>query len=159
MRAGWIRDRVRVIAHPNETISADAAAMRPRFGITGSRRKLDITTTYPELSRLHDRLVATEAEQSSASPDWILTAGEGRKLKILQPAVTLVNALEDEIAALDDEALAAKTPELKQRLENGEDLDDLIPEAFAVTREAAKRTLGERHFDVQLMGGAALHYG
>jgi preprotein translocase subunit SecA len=89
----------------------------------------------------------------------ILTAGEGRKLKALQPVVTLVNALEEEIAALDDEALAAKTPEFRERFENGEDLDDLLPEAFAVTREAAKRTLGERHFDVQLMGGAALHFG
>ena len=55
--------------------------------------------------------------------------------------------------------LAAKTAEFKQRLDNGEDLDDLLIEAFAVTREAANRTIGQRHYDVQLMGGAALHFG
>ncbi len=89
----------------------------------------------------------------------ILNAGEGRKLKSLEAVVPVVNSLEDEIHALDDAALRGKTAEFRQRLENGETLDDLVGEAFAVTREAARRTIGQRHFDVQLMGGVALHYG
>ena len=89
----------------------------------------------------------------------VLAAGEGKKLRELEGVVPLVNALEPEIEALDDRDLLAKTGEFKQRLEQGESTDDLLPEAFAVVREAAKRTIGERHFDVQLMGGAALHQG
>ncbi len=89
----------------------------------------------------------------------VLTAGEGKKIKALESIVEPVNSLEPEISALSDDQLARKTPEFKQRLENGEVLDDLLPEAFAVTREAAKRTIGQRHFNVQLMGGAALHKG
>jgi preprotein translocase subunit SecA len=89
----------------------------------------------------------------------VLTAGEGKKLKALETVVPVVGALEDEIRALDDDRLRAKTGEFKQRLDNGEDLDDLLGEAFAVVRETASRALGQRHFDVQLMGGAALHYG
>ncbi len=91
--------------------------------------------------------------------DRILKAGEGRKLKAVAGLVPEINALEPEIEALSDDELAAKTPEFRQRLDNGEDLDDLLIEAFAVVREAAKRTIGQRHFDVQLMGGAALHFG
>ncbi|MBW3644883.1 MAG: preprotein translocase subunit SecA [Actinobacteria bacterium] len=91
--------------------------------------------------------------------DRILRAGEGRKFKAIAGLVPEVNALEPEIAALGDEGLTAKTGEFRQRLANGEDLDDLLIEAFAVVREAAKRTIGQRHFDVQLMGGAALHFG
>ncbi len=89
----------------------------------------------------------------------VLAAGEGKKLRELEAVVPLVNSLEPEIEALDDRALLAKTGEFKQRLEQGESTEDLLPEAFAVVREAAKRTIGERHFDVQLMGGAALHQG
>ncbi|GAA0842406.1 preprotein translocase subunit SecA [Bifidobacterium pullorum subsp. gallinarum] len=70
-----------------------------------------------------------------------------------------VNALEDEISALSDDELRAQTGKFKQRLDNGEKLDSLMPEAFATVREVSKRTLGQRHFDVQLMGGAALHWG
>ena len=70
-----------------------------------------------------------------------------------------INALEAEYEKLTDDELQAKTPEFRQRLENGEDLDDLLFEAFAVCREAAKRVIGQRHYDVQLMGGAALHFG
>jgi preprotein translocase subunit SecA len=91
--------------------------------------------------------------------DRILRAGEGKKLKALQGMVPDVNALEPEMERLSDEALQAKTPEFRQRIANGEDLDDLALEAFAVVREAAKRVIGQRHFDVQLMGGAALHFG
>jgi preprotein translocase subunit SecA len=89
----------------------------------------------------------------------VLAAGEGKKIRALEAVIPQVNALEDEMTALDDSSLAAKTAEFKQRLENGADLEDLLPEAFAATREAARRTLGQRHFDVQLMGGAALHRG
>jgi preprotein translocase subunit SecA len=89
----------------------------------------------------------------------LLRAGEGKKLKALQSLVPDINALEPEIQALSDEALKAKTNEFRQRLDNGEDLNDLLLEAFAVVREGAWRVIGKRHFDVQLMGGAALHFG
>ena len=82
-----------------------------------------------------------------------------RLLKHYAKTVARINALEAGIAALSDEALAAKTPELKERFAKGEALDDLLPEAFAVVREAAKRTLEMRHFDVQLIGGMVLHDG
>jgi preprotein translocase subunit SecA len=89
----------------------------------------------------------------------VLTAGEGKKIRLLQSYVPKVNAFEDEYRALSDEALVAKTGEFRGRLENGEPLDDLLPEAFSATREAADRAIGQRHFDVQLMGGVALHQG
>jgi len=91
--------------------------------------------------------------------DRILRAGEGKKLKALQGMVPDINALEADLHALSDEALKAKTAEFRQRHDNGEDLDELLVEAFAVTREAAQRVIGQRHYDVQLMGGAALHFG
>lgn len=82
-----------------------------------------------------------------------------RKLKKYQPYITEINLLEEEIQALSDEDLKGKTAEFKQRLAKGETLDDLLPEAFAVVREAGRRVLGLRHFDVQLLGGAILHTG
>ncbi|MEM9745116.1 MAG: preprotein translocase subunit SecA [Actinomycetota bacterium] len=91
--------------------------------------------------------------------DRILRAGEGKKLKALQDIVPDVNALESEISVLSDDGLKAKTVEFRERLDNGADLDDILIEAFAVTREAATRVLGQRHYDVQIMGGAALHFG
>ena len=91
--------------------------------------------------------------------DRLLRTGEGKKLKALQSLVPDINALEPELQALSDDALRARTGEFRQRLANGEDLDDLLIEAFAVTREAARRVIGQRHYDVQLMGGAALHFG
>src|SRR4051794_6047886 len=91
--------------------------------------------------------------------DKVLRAGEGKKLRALQGLVPDINALEPEIKALSDDALKAKTGEFRQRLDNGESLDDLLVEAFAVTREAADRVIGQRHYDVQMMGGAALHFG
>ena len=91
--------------------------------------------------------------------DRILRAGEGKKLKALQAMVPEINALEPALQKLTDEQLAAKTAEFRQRIDNGADLDDIAVEAFAVTREAATRVIGQRHFDVQLMGGAALHFG
>jgi preprotein translocase subunit SecA len=82
-----------------------------------------------------------------------------RKLKRYKPDVVEINLLEEEIQPLPDEALVAKTDEFRERLEKGESLDDILPEAFAVVREASKRVLGMRHFDVQLTGGMVLHDG
>ena len=91
--------------------------------------------------------------------DRILRAGEGKALKKLAKLAEQTNSFENSFSALDDSQLQAKTQEFKNRISNGESLDDLLPEAFAVVREAAKRTLGQRHYDVQIMGGAALHLG
>ena len=82
-----------------------------------------------------------------------------RKLKKYQPYVTEINLLEEDIQALSDDQLASKTTEFRQRIEKGESLDSLLPEAFAVVRETARRVLGLRHFDVQLLGGTILHQG
>jgi len=91
--------------------------------------------------------------------DRIMRAGEGKILRELSKVVDQVNAFEPSISTLSDDALRAKTLEFKSRFAAGTTLDDLLPEAFAVVREAAKRTLGQRHYDVQIMGGAALHRG
>jgi preprotein translocase subunit SecA len=89
----------------------------------------------------------------------LLRAGEGKKLRALAGLVPEINALEPEMEALTDDDLQAKTGEFKQRYQNGETLDDLLIEAFAVVREGGRRTIGQRHYDVQMMGGAALHFG
>ena len=91
--------------------------------------------------------------------DKILRIGEGKILRNLERIKDKTNAFEPAIKALSDEQLKAKTQEFKERYANGTDLDDLMPEAFAVVREAAWRVLGQRHYDVQIMGGAALHLG
>ena len=91
--------------------------------------------------------------------DKILRAGEGRAIKELAKISLQVNKFEPEISSLDDQSLRAKTDSFKERVNKGETLDSILPEAFAVVREAARRTLGQRHYDVQLMGGAALHKG
>ena len=82
-----------------------------------------------------------------------------KEIKKIMPIIKKINDLEPSISPLTDEELKAKTPEFKERLANGETLDDLLPEAFAVVREAAKRVLGMRHFDVQLIGGVVLQQG
>ena len=89
----------------------------------------------------------------------VLRAGEGKKVRRLAELVPLVNALEPEMEARSDAELQAITPVLRQRLENGESLEDLLVEAFALVREAAWRVIGQRHFDAQVMGGMALHFG
>ncbi|HSS55255.1 MAG TPA: preprotein translocase subunit SecA [Gaiellales bacterium] len=89
----------------------------------------------------------------------ILRAGEGRTLKRLEQRVIDVNALEPEYEALSDDQLAAKTIEFRERFDQGEDLDELLPETFAAVREASKRAIGLRPFDVQLIGGMVLHEG
>lgn len=82
-----------------------------------------------------------------------------RILKQIKPLVNRINELEDTVTSLDDAQLAARTVEFRERLAKGEELDDLLPEAFATMREAGKRVLGERHYDVQLIGGVILHQG
>jgi preprotein translocase subunit SecA len=91
--------------------------------------------------------------------DKLGSIGEGRKLKRLEDYVQLVNSYEPEVKELGDAELRAYTDQLRQRLADGETLDDLLPEAFALVREAAWRTLGQRHFDVQVMGATVLHQG
>jgi len=91
--------------------------------------------------------------------DKLLRAGEGKMIRTLESVAKQVNAIEEHISSLTDDELRGMTTEFKERLAQGESLDDLMAEAFAEVREAAKRTLGQRHYDVQLMGGAALHLG
>ena len=85
--------------------------------------------------------------------------GEGRRIRRLQEVVEAVNALEETVTPLSDADLAARTVAFRERLAAGETLDEVLPEAFATVREAARRTIGQRHFDVQLMGGIVLHGG
>ncbi|MGW7278004.1 preprotein translocase subunit SecA [Streptomyces sp. NPDC054844] len=89
----------------------------------------------------------------------IMRAGEGKILRKLHRIADQVNSIEEDFVDLSDAELRALTDEYKQRYADGESLDDLLPEAFATVREAAKRVLGQRHYDVQMMGGAALHMG
>jgi preprotein translocase subunit SecA len=91
--------------------------------------------------------------------DKMLRAGEGRAIRALEKIAASVNEFEPQISALSDEDLRAKTEEFRAKYGAGTTLDELLPEAFAVVREAARRTLGQRHYDVQIMGGAALHQG
>ncbi len=95
----------------------------------------------------------------SALLDKFLRAGEGRQIRQLEKIAKEVAELESQISALSDSDLRAQTEKLKGMFASGKSLDDLLPEAFATVREAAKRTLGQRHYDVQIMGGAALHQG
>jgi len=89
----------------------------------------------------------------------VLRAGEGKKVRALESLVPDIGAAGVDLTGLSDDALAHKTPEFRERVAQGEDLNDLLVEAFAVVREAATRVIGQRHYDVQLMGGAALHFG
>ncbi|GAB3257328.1 preprotein translocase subunit SecA [Nocardioides dilutus] len=91
--------------------------------------------------------------------DKLLRIGEGKILRQLETISAAVNAIEDDFVAMSDDELRGMTDEFKERLAKGESLDDLMPEAFATVREVARRVLGQRHFDVQIMGGAALHLG
>jgi preprotein translocase subunit SecA len=91
--------------------------------------------------------------------DKILRIGEGKILRELEAIAKAVNAIEDDFVAMSDDELRGQTAEFRERLDKGESLDDIMPEAFATVREAARRVLGQRHYDVQLLGGAALHLG
>ena len=89
----------------------------------------------------------------------IFGSANDRYVKGLNKLIDSINALEPDLEVLSDTALQARTPWLRERLANGESLDDILPDAFATVREAAKRVLGQRHYDVQLMGGIVLHRG
>ena len=89
----------------------------------------------------------------------LLRAGEGKMVRRLKSIADAVNNVEEDFLAMTDAELRAETDVFKKRLADGETVDDLLVEAFGVAREAARRTLGQRHFDVQVMGGAALHMG
>jgi preprotein translocase subunit SecA len=91
--------------------------------------------------------------------DKLLRLGEGKILRQLESVAKAVNAIEDDFTKMSDAELQGMTDEFRKRLDDGESLDDLMPEAFATVREAAQRVIGQRHFDVQIMGGAALHLG
>ena len=91
--------------------------------------------------------------------DRLLRVGEGKKMRALESLVPDINALEPEMERLSEDAMRAKTVEFRQFLDNGGDLNDLLVEAFALVREGARRVIGQRHYDVQLMGGAALYFG
>ncbi len=91
--------------------------------------------------------------------DKLLRIGEGKILRQLESIAKAVNAIEDDFVAMSDSELRGMTEEFRTRLNDGETLDDILPEAFATVREAAKRVIGQRHYDVQIMGGAALHMG
>jgi len=95
----------------------------------------------------------------SAIAQRFFGSSNDRKIRPLMNRVAEINALEDRFKAMSDDQLKAMTPAFRDRLAKGETLEDLLPEAFAVVREAAKRTLGQRHFDVQLVGGMVLHFG
>src|SRR6266511_2453397 len=97
--------------------------------------------------------------QQFGSFEKVLRVGEGRRLKRLAEQAAYITSLEPDFEALSDEELRGKTAEFKQRFENGESLEELLFEAYAAVREAFKRTLGVRLFDVQLMGGIVLHEG
>ena len=97
--------------------------------------------------------------QDLGSLEKVLRLGEGRRLKRLQAQAEYVASLEPDFEQLSDEELAAKTDEFKRRVTDGESLEDILPEAFAAVREAARRAIGQRHFDVQVMGAIVLHEG
>ena len=123
-------------------------------------------------SRIEARVLERPSERTRASfedldlmlsiatlASKIFGSSNERKVKSFRPKVEAINALEPEVSALSDEALRARTSEFREQLKNGATLDDLLVPAFATVREAAKRALGQRHFDVQLIGGMVLHEG
>ncbi len=132
------------------------AARRPGAGAPTR----PVRDRVPPLGRVAD--APQSARSHSAVPailDKLLRIGEGKILRQLEAIAKAVNAIEDDFVAMSDAELQGMTDEFKERLANGETLDDLMPEAFATVREAAKRVIGQRHYDVQIMGGAALHLG
>jgi preprotein translocase subunit SecA len=121
------------------------------------------TVAYHEVQKAgpvrHAHVVIEELSVVPRLLDKVMRAGEGKILRRLEAVAKLVNEIEDDYVQMTDEELRGLTAEYQQRYADGESLDDLMPEAFATVREAAKRTLGQRHYDVQIMGGAALHLG
>src|SRR5688572_23892677 len=166
-RTGWCWSRNPGLHHP-------VCAFKSRFALS-----LDRAATPPRLrggvwcsshNPAHPLLSIPPAIESRRSSSLHSCMLEGllqkivgsrseREIKKIQPVVEAINALEPRISALSEADLQAKTAEFKQRIENGSSLDEMLPEAFAVAREAGKRVLNMRHFDVQLIGGYALHQG
>src|SRR3954447_15748943 len=143
---------------------SEAAVCAAREGSAGVEigergRKRRLLRIVPACERPCGAATLCRVAAVPAIVDKILRLGEGKILRQLEAVAKAVNAIEDDFVAMSDDELRGMTDELKQRLEGGETLDDLMAEAFATVREAAKRVLGQRHFDVQIMGGAALHLG
>ncbi len=136
---------------------------RPRraaltMGTAGNVKKFPEVVGCAELTRAAAAgEIQTEGDHVVLSR--LLRAGEAKTIKRLRAIADHINAIESDYTDLTDAELREYTDTFKARLADGETTDDILPEAFAVVREAAKRTLGQRHFDVQLMGGAALHLG
>src|SRR5437773_12296905 len=99
------------------------------------------------------------SERNTMVLDKLASVGDGRRVRRLRDISQLVNTFEPEFEEIPTEELPAKSEELRRRLADGESSDDVLPEAFAVVREASKRTLGQRHYDVQVIGAAVLHQG
>ncbi len=119
-----------------------------------------VVTGYVIVGELHtESIILTDEENIMKLLNKLFKTEGEKEIKRLSPIVEKINGFEDAIKKLSDEALAAKTIEFKKRLSEGETLDDILPEAFAVVREASLRTLGQRHYDVQLLGGMILHKG
>ncbi len=148
----------RAIERPETVLTAHPASRGTRRACAHVGRA-NAPTGYP--GRWFARARVARRRESSVAKvfEKLLRAGEGRALKRLEAVAAQVNVLEEDFEKLTDAELKAETGVFRARLEGGEALDDLLPEAFAAVREASKRTLGQRHFDVQIMGGVALHQG
>src|SRR3954447_115316 len=131
-------------------------------GYHGGRGPWDPTIPVPDLSGADEPEYLRSTQESTLVPailDKILRIGEGKILRQLEAVTAAVNAIEDDFVAMTDDELRGMTDEFKERLANGESLDDIMTEAFATAREASRRVLGMSPFDVQVTGGAALHMG
>ena len=115
--------------------------------------------TFGDKTSIYDRIIYYCRKVYKVKRFKLFRSSNERYIKKIQKIVKKINELEPEFEPLTDEQLRQKTAEFKDRLNKGETLDDLLPEAFAVVREAAKRTLHQRHYDVQLIGGVVLHRG
>ena len=115
--------------------------------------------TFGDKTSIYDRIIYYCRKVYKVKRFNLFRSSNERYIKKIQKIVKKINELEPEFEPLTDEQLRQKTAEFKDRLNKGETLDDLLPEAFAVVREAAKRTLHQRHYDVQLIGGVVLHRG
>src|SRR5918998_1191170 len=124
----------------------------------GADRRCTLPCTTPPAARPPSS-VPIRVRSSTVVLSRLLRAGEHKTVRRLRAIADHINGLEGDVVGLSDAELRAKTDEFRSRFDKGESLDELLPGTFAVAREAAKRTLGQRHFDVQLMGGAAMHLG
>jgi len=146
-------------------LAVNVCRAKQKTNIRSSTSEISVRLTPPTLLSLEQSLdFVNEDELVEVTPKALrlrkrLLDPNEREIKRLMPRVGAINALEPEMQKLSDEQLRAKTDEFRARLAQGATLDDILPEAFAVVRETGKRVLGQRHFDVQLMGGIVLHRG